>query len=139
MLRFGAYFGLLLGLAAALNGLVLIAYGERALLADGRSRIPAVRAIFDVLSDTTGVRASSLLEGSAWLAVGLLLALLCADIIRPFLPRPRENRNDVPLRDPIAESLVALAKRFAGLKGVALVVTVAAGVAALSFLLLNSA
>ena len=139
MLRFGAFFALLFGLAAALNGLTLMAYGERVLPVDGWSRIPAGPAFFEVLSDTVGSRAGSLLEGSVWLAVGLALALLCADTLRPFLPRAQGKRSDVPLRDPIAEPMRSLARRLAGLKGPALVAAVAAGVAAISALLLNGA
>lgn len=137
MLRFGAYFGLLLGLASVINGLALLAYGQRALTVGRPSRIPAFRALFDVLADSAGARFGALVEGSAWLALGLLLTVLCADIIRPFLPRRRERRSDLPLRDPVAESFVSLSSRLAGLKGWALAAAVAMGVAALSLLLLN--
>ena len=138
MRRFGALFGLLMGVAAILNGLLLIAYGERALPGGNHSRVPAINALFDILSDVAGPRAALLAQGAVWFLTGLALSIFCADVIRAFLPRRRATQDGL-LRDPIADAFSTATSRLAQLKGIFLGAVVAVLVAALSLLLLNGA
>ncbi len=132
MRRFGAFFGLILGAAAALNGVFLILFAERA-LPEGRGRFPAFNSAIELLGPIFGPIA----EGLVSLVIGLGVAILSADLIHPFLHRKASTSSPSPPRDVIGARLASIANRLSRLGGWRLSLAVAVPVAVAAWLLLN--